>query len=505
MSAGDLLVVPLHEIAPWPDLNPRTSFAKEQLEELADSIKKDGLLQPVAAAPAGPEATNGTKYWLFAGERRLRASKLAGVETIKVIISDVDEKTAHRLAGLENLDREELSPIEEAEWCARELELNPELGQKELGEAIGRSQAWVANRIRLLQLPKAIVALIHSGALPPALARDHLLRFTKLRKDVAKKLFSEIAKQLKKQSSIDVAQLRNAVDKAMEKAKALSIRPGYYYRSHNSSVTISTEVAKAFRKAHPDMCVKAHRGGWHGEDDWTFAVKEWNAVLDEEAAKQRSTRSTGGVSKKKLEKPGLGPKKKPVEIRALETRFGYGNILDFDQIVDPSKIDPKSVARAVGWNGKERLVFVGPNVTGLKGSRTRLVKPAYAAAANRIAKGRLKKASKQSASKTLMGLIALALRSDLFNSVQDLLVAEGIDVPDKWTQYSNHDVAKLGLSEEQLERVAAAAAALAMGNHRHGALERQVSDTAEQKVTRDTAAAREAWKREHGFAEASDG
>ena len=140
------------ELIGW---NPRKSFDEKSLQELAASIKEHGILEPLVVRQA-----NGA-YQLVAGERRLRAAKLAGFEKVPVVVKDLSDDQVKELMLIENLQREDLNPLEEAQ-AIKELLENSGLTQKELGKRLGKSQAWIANRLRLLQAPVELKDLVIS-------------------------------------------------------------------------------------------------------------------------------------------------------------------------------------------------------------------------------------------------------------------------------------------------------------------------------------------------------
>ena len=130
-------------------LQPREIFAEKALKELAVSIKEHGVIQPIIV-----RSVNG-KYEIIAGERRYKASALAGMTKIPAIIRDLDDKESSKVALLENLQRKNLNPIEEARTYQKILEID-EMTQEELAKTMGKSQSAVANKIRLLSLPEEI-------------------------------------------------------------------------------------------------------------------------------------------------------------------------------------------------------------------------------------------------------------------------------------------------------------------------------------------------------------
>lgn len=146
-------------------VQPRRNFSEEALNELSLSIKQNGIIQPLVVTPA----ISG-RYELIAGERRLRAAKLAGLEKVPVFIKEADVETMLELALVENLQREDLNPIEEA-IAYKELMESFDYTQEEVAEKVSKSRPHVANTIRLLHLPKVIQEDVSVGRLSPGHAR----------------------------------------------------------------------------------------------------------------------------------------------------------------------------------------------------------------------------------------------------------------------------------------------------------------------------------------------
>ena len=136
---------------------PRKHFDKQSLEELARSIEENGLLQPILVR----EYANG-RYQIIAGERRFRASKIAGLSEIPAIILDKDDRKVAEIALIENIQREDLNPIEEA-MAFRSLADEYGLTQEELSEKVGKSRSAIANSVRLLDLPAPVLEMVASG------------------------------------------------------------------------------------------------------------------------------------------------------------------------------------------------------------------------------------------------------------------------------------------------------------------------------------------------------
>ncbi|MEP6973088.1 MAG: ParB/RepB/Spo0J family partition protein [Actinomycetota bacterium] len=165
-EGSGLLEVPVNAVSPNPK-QPRTRFDDEAISHLATSIREVGILQPIVVRKSG------AGYELIAGERRLRAAKLAGLATIPVVVRDTDDADTLREALIENIHREDLGPIELAEAFRQLLE---ELGlkQEELADRVGVSRSHIANTIRLLQLPIDVQQLLSDGKLQAGHARTLL-------------------------------------------------------------------------------------------------------------------------------------------------------------------------------------------------------------------------------------------------------------------------------------------------------------------------------------------
>ena len=157
-SDAKIETLPLREIEPDPD-QPRKTFDEEALGELAASIAEHGLLQPIAVRPQGLGG-----YSIVAGERRWRACRMAGLTEVPVVVKDVSDEQAMELALVENLQREDLDPVEEAAGI-RELMLRCDLTQEQAARKLGKSRSALANSLRLLNLPENVLELLKSGFL----------------------------------------------------------------------------------------------------------------------------------------------------------------------------------------------------------------------------------------------------------------------------------------------------------------------------------------------------
>ena len=163
---GEAQLIDVKSIGPNPQ-QPRKAFSDEELAELAQSIEENGLLQPLLLRPA-PKAPG--RYELVAGERRLRAVRKLGWNAVPAVTREVDDDTLLVLALVENLQREALNPLEEAEGY-RALMDKHGLSHAGIGRSVGKSRSTVANMVRLLQLPASVRKFIEAGSLTTGHAR----------------------------------------------------------------------------------------------------------------------------------------------------------------------------------------------------------------------------------------------------------------------------------------------------------------------------------------------
>ncbi|MCL0033102.1 ParB/RepB/Spo0J family partition protein, partial [Peptococcaceae bacterium] len=177
----------LDDIEPNPN-QPRIEIDQEKLKELVNSIKKHGVIQPIIVCRL-PDS----KYRIIAGERRFRACKLAGMKTIPAIIAEYSDVEAAEIALIENLQREDLNPYEEALAYKRLIDIF-RLTQEQLAERIGKSRSAIANMLRLLNLPEKILLMLKKGVLSTGHARAILsLKEERIQQSVADEI---VKKQL---------------------------------------------------------------------------------------------------------------------------------------------------------------------------------------------------------------------------------------------------------------------------------------------------------------------
>ncbi|MBR1747244.1 MAG: ParB/RepB/Spo0J family partition protein [Clostridia bacterium] len=158
-KTGDEVVVklPIERLKPNPN-QPRKTFDPETIRELAASIKENGVIQPLVVKKDGED------YMIIAGERRYRASKEAGLSVVPAIVREMSEQKIREVSLIENLQREDLNAIEEAEAIA-ELIDSYNVTQEELSGKIGKSRSAISNSVRLLNLPAQVKEMLKSGAL----------------------------------------------------------------------------------------------------------------------------------------------------------------------------------------------------------------------------------------------------------------------------------------------------------------------------------------------------
>lgn len=189
---------------------PRKIFDEETLQELADSIQEHGILQPIAVRKKGQ------KYEIVAGERRYRAAQLAGLELLPAIVKELTDSQMMELAILENLQREDLTVIEEAEAYQSLME-NLHLTQEELSKRLGKSRPHIANHVRLLALPEDVRALMNEGILSMGQGRALLGLKNKRR-------IPEVARKIIKQG-LNVRQVEILVQSLNEEVSRETLQP----------------------------------------------------------------------------------------------------------------------------------------------------------------------------------------------------------------------------------------------------------------------------------------
>ena len=181
-AADQISTLPIQNVEPNP-LQPRKVFDEEELLALSESIREHGIIQPLAVRPAGNDL-----YQIIAGERRWRAARMAGLSEVPVLVLEVDDRAVMEMALIENLQRQDLNPIEEANGYKTLME-EYGLTQEETASRVGKSRPAVTNALRLLALPQELQDQLSEGLLSPGHARAILsLRSEALQLAAARKV-----------------------------------------------------------------------------------------------------------------------------------------------------------------------------------------------------------------------------------------------------------------------------------------------------------------------------
>ncbi|AFR22825.1 ParB/RepB/Spo0J family partition protein [Lactobacillus helveticus] len=246
----------LSEIRPNP-YQPRKRFDDKSLKELSDSIKENGVFQPIVVR----KSVNG--YEIIAGERRYRASKLAKKKTIPAIVRKFDESQMMEVAVLENLQREDLTPLEEAQ-AYEMLQKNLGLTQEEVSKRMGKSRPYIANYLRLLTLPSKTKCLLQHGELSMGQARTLLALKDKDKIDgLAKKVAQEGIPVRKVEALVNEMNAKKPQNKAIKKSAFIRASENQLSNKFGASVNIS----------------ETKKGKGHLSIDFTSA-EELNRILD---------------------------------------------------------------------------------------------------------------------------------------------------------------------------------------------------------------------------------
>lgn len=238
--------VPVESIRPNP-YQPRKTFDKEKLKELSESIKKHGIIQPLIVRKKG------LNYELVAGERRLRAARLAKLQTVPVLVREYDEKQMRELSLVENIQRHDLNPLEEAK-AIQELMKQCGYTQAQAAERLGRSRAAVANLLRMLNLPEELQAMIAdekvtAGQMRPLSALTDREQQLKIGKALAENGWSartveEVVKTIKEGKNLQVLNERvvildkngKPVNNKKRKKKTSGVSPDIHYKQFEENL-----------------------------------------------------------------------------------------------------------------------------------------------------------------------------------------------------------------------------------------------------------------------------
>ena len=263
-----VLQIPLSKIVPNP-YQPRKEFESEALSELADSIRQYGVLQPLLVAPG-----KGDTYILIAGERRLRASIMAGLGTVPVIVSEYTSQQIAEIALIENLQRKDLHYLEEAEGYEK-LVNTFHLTQESMAIRVGKKQSTIANKLRLLRLPVSVRRKLHNSDLTERHARVLLkLENEYLQKAVLQKVLKEhlnvrqtealVEKTLKETGKLnqkkprfvivnDVRIYLNSIKEVMETVKSSGIPSSMEQEMDGDDVVVTLRIKNVKKRKDPKI------------------------------------------------------------------------------------------------------------------------------------------------------------------------------------------------------------------------------------------------------------
>ena len=264
VDSGGVVTLRLSQIEPNRD-QPRKIFSEEALNELADSIREHGVLQPLLVRPLP-----GGSYQLVAGERRWRASRMAGLQEAPVVIREMDEEQAMEIALIENLQREDLNAIEEATGYKQLMERYG-MTQEQVAKRVGKSRPAIANALRLLNLPQKVMDMVGEGEVSPGHARA-LLAFDDQDRIV------EIAQKVKtgKYSVRDIERMAKNQDEKKEKAAKAPEEPAW---GGKSAFLTEMEIAMSMEMGRKVRIIPNGEGGtlqiqfWDEEDLKSLAEK----------------------------------------------------------------------------------------------------------------------------------------------------------------------------------------------------------------------------------------
>ena len=264
VDSGGVVTLRLSQIEPNRD-QPRKIFSEEALNELSDSIREHGVLQPLLVRPLP-----GGSYQLVAGERRWRASRMAGLQEVPVVIREMDEEQAMEIALIENLQREDLNAIEEATGYKQLMERYG-MTQEQVAKRVGKSRPAIANALRLLNLPQKVMDMVGEGEVSPGHARA-LLAFDDQDRIV------EIAQKVKtgKYSVRDIERMAKNQDEKKEKAAKAPEEPAW---GGKSAFLTEMEIAMSMEMGRKVRIIPNGEGGtlqiqfWDEEDLKSLAEK----------------------------------------------------------------------------------------------------------------------------------------------------------------------------------------------------------------------------------------
>lgn len=265
--------LPLARIHP-NRFQPRHAFSSESINELAQTLREEGLLQPIIVREDGEE------YEIIAGERRFRAAQSLGWEKIPAIVNNLSDQQTASLALIENLQREDLNPIDEATAYENLMELNS-LTQAQLAKDIGKSQSYVANKLRLLKLDPQIQEALASGAITARHGRALLALSSDQQKQALEQILSE---------NLNVKQTEELVAKLLEGPAKPKEKRKVFRMSQDMRVQINT-IKEAVKLAKQSG-IKVKVAEQKGEDEYSITI------VMKDPAKKKAAKSKKPAVKK---------------------------------------------------------------------------------------------------------------------------------------------------------------------------------------------------------------
>lgn len=265
--------LPLARIHP-NRFQPRHAFSSESIDELAQTLREEGLLQPIIVREDGEE------YEIIAGERRFRAAQSLGWEKIPAIVNNLSDQQTASLALIENLQREDLNPIDEATAYENLMELNS-LTQAQLAKDIGKSQSYVANKLRLLKLDPQIQEALASGAITARHGRALLALSSDQQKQALEQILSD---------KLNVKQTEELVAKLLEEPAKPKEKRKVFRMSQDMRVQINT-IKEAVKLAKQSG-IKVKVAEQKGEDEYSITI------VMKDPAKKKAAKSKKPAVKK---------------------------------------------------------------------------------------------------------------------------------------------------------------------------------------------------------------
>ncbi|MDE6592616.1 MAG: ParB/RepB/Spo0J family partition protein [Oscillospiraceae bacterium] len=231
LDSSDVMTLRVSEIEPNKG-QPRKNFDENSIRELADSIKEHGLIQPIIVRPTG----NGMTYQIVAGERRWRACRILKMDEVPVIIKDLTDSEVAQISIIENVQRADLDPVEEA-VAYRELMESYEMTQERVAEAVGKSRSYIANSLRLLNLPSSALEALQKGNITVGHAKALLSAETE---EGMKSALTEIVKD-----GLNVRQTEKLVKGMKESKKETPEKPSESRRMKNYYAETEIQIMEA--------------------------------------------------------------------------------------------------------------------------------------------------------------------------------------------------------------------------------------------------------------------